>query len=411
MLRKLCLVGMLVVAGRGSVAQLFLAVVISFASFSLQVRLEPYQHWEDNLFKAAVEVHIFLLVSIALVLKCLHGKDAADEEVLPVIFYDVVLVCSFVIGIPLGFVSAICAKRSMMEQAMQNITSPREEAADDMQAKKQAIQLLQLGLTSNDDMRLLAAYFAKLDAMVNKMTHVFISYRVASDRQLARRLHDALSELTLDETEQRLRVYLDQTRLEDGHRWDAGFMEGLANSWVFVPILSAGAVGPMMQLGMDEDWTDNVLLEWAAALELHQRGRLKAVLPLLVGESDFFIDAAAAFGGVQNLPAHASMATMEKVVMHLGETTGDDSTAALTELLQQVTGQREPTIQGLVGCLLKFQGVKISQSGAASAHGHGHMSVGVDDLQMCTSRVHATVASCLKRVGMKHPSTLLIGDS
>ena len=118
MLRKLCLVGMLVVAGRGSVAQLFLAVVISFASFSLQVRLEPYQHWEDNLFKAAVEVHIFLLVSIALVLKCLHGKDAADEEVLPVIFYDVVLVCSFVIGIPLGFVSAICAKRSMMEQAM-----------------------------------------------------------------------------------------------------------------------------------------------------------------------------------------------------------------------------------------------------------------------------------------------------
>ena len=36
MVRKLCLVGMLVVAGRGSVAQLFLAVVISFTSFSLQ---------------------------------------------------------------------------------------------------------------------------------------------------------------------------------------------------------------------------------------------------------------------------------------------------------------------------------------------------------------------------------------
>jgi hypothetical protein len=37
-------------------------------------------------------------------------------------------------------------------------------------------------------MRLLTTHFAKLDGIVNKMTHVFISYRVASDRQLARRL-------------------------------------------------------------------------------------------------------------------------------------------------------------------------------------------------------------------------------
>ena len=41
MIRKLMLVGMLVVAGRGSVAQLFLALVISFVSFSLQVKLSP----------------------------------------------------------------------------------------------------------------------------------------------------------------------------------------------------------------------------------------------------------------------------------------------------------------------------------------------------------------------------------
>ena len=46
--------------------------------------------------------------------------------------------------------------------------------------------------------------------------------------------------MKLDETGQRVRVYLDQTRLEDGQRWDAGFMNGLAHSWVFVPIVSAG---------------------------------------------------------------------------------------------------------------------------------------------------------------------------
>ena len=61
MLRKLMLVGMLVVAGRGSVAQLFLALVISFVSFSLQVKLTPYRHAEDNVLKAAVEMHIFLV--------------------------------------------------------------------------------------------------------------------------------------------------------------------------------------------------------------------------------------------------------------------------------------------------------------------------------------------------------------
>jgi hypothetical protein len=230
MIRKLMLVGMLVVVGRGSVAQLFLAVVISFVSFSLQINLQPYKHWEDNKFKAAVEVHIFLLVSIALVLKCLRAEGVAAEEVLPTMFYDFVLVVSFLVSIPAGFVGTVYAKRAMMTQALQQQALPRGEGDDDsMAAKGRAIRLLQLGLTSNADMRLLTAYFTKLDAMVNKMTHVFISYRTGSDRQLARRLYDQLSMMSIDETGQRIRVYLDQTRLEDGQRWDAGFMNGLTH--------------------------------------------------------------------------------------------------------------------------------------------------------------------------------------
>jgi hypothetical protein len=236
------------------------------------------------------------------------------------------------------------------------------------------------------------------------MPHVFISYRVASDRQLARRLYDLLTEMTLDDTDQKLRVYLDQTRLEDGQRWDSGFMEGLANAWVFVPIVSVGSVGPMCNLGggadggTGEDCTDNVLLEWKAALELHRRGRVKAVLPLLVGESDFFTDAHASFGGIQALPAKTSAATMEKVVMRLGETTGDDSIAALRELLRQVSGRAEPTVQACISALLRFQGVKLSQ-GSQLSHGHGHLSVALDDLGECTRRVQETVSSCLKQIG------------
>ena len=186
-----------------------------------------------------MEIHIFLLVSVALVLKCLHGEDVVAEEEISASFYDVILVGSFVISIPVGFAGTVWAKRTMMTQALRE--QQLDGDADSVAARGRAIRLLQLGLTSNEDMRLLTAYFAKLDAMVNKMTHVFISYRTGSDRQLARHLYEELSEMTIDETGQRVRVYLDQTRLEDGQRWDAGFMNGLAHSWVFVPIVSTGA--------------------------------------------------------------------------------------------------------------------------------------------------------------------------
>ena len=48
-----------------------------------------------------------------------------------------------------------------------------------------------------------------MDAMVNTVTHVMVIYRLRSDRQLAWRLCDQLSELEVDETKQKLRVCLD----------------------------------------------------------------------------------------------------------------------------------------------------------------------------------------------------------
>jgi hypothetical protein len=300
----------------------------------------------------------------------------------------------------------VWAKRSMMKAAL------RERAALDssdsldserasVQATQRAIRLLRLGLTTNDDLRVLAGYFEALENMVSKWSHVFISYRVASDRELARRLHDSLSTRTIEATGQKLRVYLDATRLEDGQRWDTGFMEGLSKSWVFVPIVSVGCVQPMMGLSEAEDWCDNVLLEWTAALELHQRGTIKAVLPLLSGQDNFFSDAQAAFGGVPALPATVSATTMEQVAMHLPEDTDDGSIDGLRELVQQATGEPEPTIRNIVSALLKFQGIKVSASGAGAAHSHGHLSVGMDDLTDCIDRVHGAVSACLKRVGME----------
>ena len=57
-------------------------------------------------------------------------------------------------------------------------------------------------------------------------------------------------------------------------------------------------------------------------------------------------------------------------------------------------------MQGVVQSMLKFQGIKVTETGAGAAHGHGALSVDMADLTECISRVQATVSACLKRVGM-----------
>ena len=99
-----------------------------------------------------------------LVLKGLRAE--AGGEVVPEAVYDFVLIASFIVGVPLAFIWTVYQKKAMMVQALAEaaVTIADEQSAA---ARKRAIRLLQLGLTSNDDMRLLAQYFSKLDAMVN----------------------------------------------------------------------------------------------------------------------------------------------------------------------------------------------------------------------------------------------------
>jgi hypothetical protein len=49
--------------------------------------------------------------------------------------------------------------------------------------------------------------------------------------------------------------------------------------------------------------------------------------------------------------------------------------------------------------VLKFQGIKLSENGLATAHNHGHLNVGTEDLTICTTRIRGTISACLKDVG------------
>ena len=99
----------------------------------------------------------------------------------------------------------------------------------------------------------------------------------------------------------RMRVYLDKFRLENGERWDEGFvLDGVASSiTVVIPLCSEGVMGldrGFAALGV-KDRLDCLLLEWELILNLHKAGRIAKVFPLLIGKlqedgtrTDFFSD-------------------------------------------------------------------------------------------------------------------------
>jgi hypothetical protein len=80
-----------------------------------------------------------------------------------------------------------------------------------------------------------------------------------------------------------MRVYLDKVRIVDGQRFDENFAKGLANSTVFAPLVSASCLKNFVELDQ-EDKEDFVLAEWIMALELHSRGIVKAIFPIVMGE-------------------------------------------------------------------------------------------------------------------------------
>ena len=69
MLRKLFLVGLVLFAGRGSIAQLAAAICLSFGFFALQMKVWPYKAAADNVLRALTELHVFIVITTALVLK------------------------------------------------------------------------------------------------------------------------------------------------------------------------------------------------------------------------------------------------------------------------------------------------------------------------------------------------------
>jgi hypothetical protein len=142
MIRKLLLVGVLVVVGRGSVAQIVCAAGFSLLFIMLHFKLWPYKLSADNVFKAMVEVQIFLIIQVALVLKI---NLEAVGEVVDKDFYDAAVITLFVLNVPIGFVCTVAFK--MRDASRQRA----QKDASGMAERRQALALHCSGLADTED--------------------------------------------------------------------------------------------------------------------------------------------------------------------------------------------------------------------------------------------------------------------
>eukprot|EP01047_Picozoa_sp_COSAG01_P013576 COSAG01_NODE_641_length_14573_cov_17.634637_9_plen_336_part_00 len=308
----------------------------------------------------------------------LHGEALNFAD------YDTITLLGFLLMVPGSAILAFAHKWAQHIHDDQKGDSSSSESH-----LKVSFQRYLRAQDTEQDRKLLSVYFDQLEDDINGSFHVFISYRVASEKDFAKALFDALSEVSIESTGQQLRVYLDQVRLKDGERWDVGFMAGLSKSWIVIPILSSEALAPMQELnGLDGDGsqTDNVLLEWIATLELLDRGLVKAIIPVVVpsaGGTAFNWELTKQLSALEHKPTVAAATT------HMRNLSSREvPLSGVSKLVSSVTNTTDEdarlTVVGVVNAILRFQGVLMSDR---------------DDLENVTERVRSKVTTILNAKG------------
>lgn len=105
-LRKVFLGGMLLLLQRGSIAQIFTAMAVSFAFFGLHGGLRPYRHTATNVLKGCVESAIFLALATGLLLRFEKHEESQvlQHDLLQTSEYEWLAVCGFVMLVPGAFI-------------------------------------------------------------------------------------------------------------------------------------------------------------------------------------------------------------------------------------------------------------------------------------------------------------------
>jgi hypothetical protein len=265
-------------------------------------------------------------------------------------------------------------KKISKEEWFSFVTDAMAERCAELYSLSGAFERFLIGRDFVSDRELLSHYFDDVEADITSSYHVFISYRVASEKDFARKLHDELVQRSLEASGQKIRVFLDQVRLKDGERWDQAFMAGLCSSWICVPVISNGSIMPMTKLNNDSSKSevcDNVLLEWMAAVELHSRNQIKAIMPIIVGDE----------GGknfewslAQQLATDEHTTTADTCRQHLERerplSSDRPSLQNAADIVQEVSAGKDTgvSVGGIVTAVLRYQGIIVPERADVRLH-------------------------------------------
>jgi hypothetical protein len=148
MLRKLLLIGISVLLGRGSgLWQLVLGIISTFAFFGLFLAVRPFRLWQDNALRLLCEVHVFIFLLGGLISEMPSDRLAALDTSLVawiLMFFLVALV-------PLAFIAAMVSKLDLLCH-LHDIAGQTEQEDTDVATQKQ-FQRAMVGLASEQEMR------------------------------------------------------------------------------------------------------------------------------------------------------------------------------------------------------------------------------------------------------------------
>jgi hypothetical protein len=171
MLRKLVLVGLILLVDRGSVAQAMTSLCLAVFFLSLQMKNWPYKNDWDNKLRVMTEAHVCLTIAVALAFcsdldsTAGFGDDDHEIEALKTEMsrkknlYDWLLVLTFILCVPGALLVTMTAKIRLVMRALQRVPNGACERDANI---KSAFERSRLGVASAADLHELKEY---LEAM------------------------------------------------------------------------------------------------------------------------------------------------------------------------------------------------------------------------------------------------------
>jgi hypothetical protein len=214
MLRKFVLVGVVLIFPRGSVGQIYVTLCVSVLFLVAHVRCWPYKVDLDNYLRAATELHVIVIVSVALAFRTdldnVYAESLAkfpddagvvrkynDNMAARTVYYDVLLMATFV---PLVAGAVLLTILIKMRKVKRVLALNDDDSGSEISRIIAAHMRLELALQTDLDMKLLVEFIDDL----KHNEHIRAGKRLWREKLLVAHVGSDEMKTMLEEIEQQL---------------------------------------------------------------------------------------------------------------------------------------------------------------------------------------------------------------